>query len=106
MLEQASGHGEALDLWMAGEAWCQQQLYLAAQTADTILIEGARGMFDGEPSSADLAARFSIPIAIVMDVKGMAQTAAAIVTGLAISVTTLRLPVCSLTIVALNGIAN
>jgi cobyrinic acid a,c-diamide synthase len=84
ILEQASGNPvKPLDLWMAGDAWCQQQLFLAAQDADIILIEGAMGMFDGEPSSADLAARFSIPIAIVMDVKGMAQTAAALVSGLA-----------------------
>ena len=41
------------------------------------------GMFDGEPSSADLAAAFEIPVVIVMDVKGMAQTAAAIAMGLA-----------------------
>jgi len=72
-----------LDLWMAGEAWCQQQLYLAAKTADLILIEGAMGMFDGEPSSADLAARFNIPMVIVMDVSAMAQTAAALASGLA-----------------------
>ncbi len=72
-----------LDMWMAGEQWCQAQLYEAAKTADLILIEGAMGLFDGEPSSADLAARFAIPIALVMDVKGMAQTAAAVVAGLA-----------------------
>lgn len=84
VLAQASGQRVVpLDMWMAGESWCQHQLYLAAQTADLILIEGAMGMFDGEPSSADLAARFNIPMAIVMDVKGMAQTAAAIATGLA-----------------------
>jgi cobyrinic acid a,c-diamide synthase len=84
ILEQASGNPvKPLDLWMAGDAWCQRQLFLAAQSADIILIEGAMGMFDGDPSSADLAARFSIPIAIVIDVKGMAQTAAAIATGLA-----------------------
>jgi cobyrinic acid a,c-diamide synthase len=84
ILEQASGNPvKPLDLWMAGDAWCQRQLFLAAQEADIILIEGAMGMFDGEPSSADLAARFSIPMAIVMDVKGMAQTAAAIAVGLA-----------------------
>jgi len=84
ILAQASGEPVIpLDLWMAGEAWCQQALYRAAQTADLILIEGAMGMFDGEPSSADLAAHFGIPVAIVMDVKGMAQTAAAIATGLA-----------------------
>lgn len=72
-----------LDLWMAGEEYCQQQLYKAATVADLIIIEGAMGMFDGEPSSADLAARFNIPLVIVMDVKGMAQTAAAIAQGLA-----------------------
>lgn len=84
ILAQASGQDvEQLDLWMAGENYCQQKLYEAAKTADLILVEGAMGMFDGEPSSADLAARFNIPVAIVMNVKGMAQTAAAIAMGLA-----------------------
>lgn len=84
ILAQASGDDvEQLDLWMAGEAYCQQKLYEAAQVADLIIVEGAMGMFDGEPSSADLAARFNIPLAIVMNVKGMAQTAAAIAGGLA-----------------------
>jgi len=84
ILKQASGQDvEQLDLWMAGDKYCQQMLFDAAQQADLILIEGVMGMFDGEPSSADLAARFNIPMAIVMDVKGMAQTAAAIATGLA-----------------------
>ena len=84
ILAQASGEVvEQLDMWMAGEDYCQQKLFEAAQVADLILVEGAMGMFDGSPSSADLAARFNIPIAIVMDVKGMAQTAAALVLGLA-----------------------
>lgn len=84
ILAQASGHAvEQLDIWMAGDAYCQQKFYEAAQVADLILVEGAMGMFDGEPSSADLAARFNIPLAIVMDVKGMAQTAAALATGMA-----------------------
>ncbi|TEW56536.1 cobyrinate a,c-diamide synthase [Psychromonas sp. RZ22] len=84
ILAQASNaHVEQLDMWMAGENYCQQKLYEAAQQADLILVEGAMGLFDGEPSSADLAARFNIPIAIVMDVKGMAQTAAAVAIGLA-----------------------
>ena len=84
ILEQASGQPvEPLDLWMAGEADCKHKLYVAAKQADLILVEGAMGMFDGSPSSADLAATFGIPIAIVMDVKGMAQTAAALATGLA-----------------------
>ncbi len=84
ILAQASGQPvEQLDMWMAGEEHCQNSLYEAAKTADLILVEGAMGMFDGEPSSADLAARFGIPLVIVMDVKGMAQTAAAIAHGLA-----------------------
>lgn len=84
VLAQASKHAVApIDLWMAGDAWCQQKFYEAAQQADLIIVEGAMGMFDGNPSSADLAARFNIPLVIVMDVKGMAQTAAAIASGLA-----------------------
>ena len=84
ILAQASKQPvEQLDIWMAGDTYCQTMLYEAAQAADLILVEGAMGMFDGDPSSADLAARFNIPAAIVMDVKGMAQTAAAVATGLA-----------------------
>ena len=84
ILAQASKQPvEQLDIWMAGDEYCQKMLFNAAQEADLILVEGAMGMFDGEPSSADLAARFNIPAAIVMDVKGMAQTAAAVATGLA-----------------------
>ena len=83
ILEQASGQPvRQIDLWMAGEDWCRRQFYEAAKVADLILIEGAMGMFDGEPSSADLAALFGVPMVVIMDVKGMAQTAAAVVTGL------------------------
>ncbi|MCK7545869.1 MULTISPECIES: cobyrinate a,c-diamide synthase [Marinobacter] len=84
VLAQASGQPvDQLDLWMAGEAYCQRRFYEAALEADLILVEGAMGIFDGEPSSADLAARFGLPMVIVMDVKGMAQTAAALVSGIA-----------------------
>ena len=84
VLEQACGRPvEQIDLWMCGEAWCQSRFYQAAKTADVILVEGAMGMFDGQPSSADLAVRFNMPVAIVMDVKGMAQTVGAVARGLA-----------------------
>ncbi|MDI5984168.1 cobyrinate a,c-diamide synthase [Halomonas sp. M4R5S39] len=84
VLAQASGRPvDQLDLWMAGEAYCRQRLFDAALEANLILVEGAMGLFDGEPSSADLAALFDLPLVIVMDVKGMAQTAAALVAGLA-----------------------
>jgi cobyrinic acid a,c-diamide synthase len=84
ILAQASGNEvEQLDMWMAGDAWCRDKLFEAACNSDLILIEGAMGLFDGEPSSADLAAKFGIPVLVVMNVKGMAQTAGAVIRGLA-----------------------
>ncbi len=71
-----------LDLWMCGEAHCQHLLYQAAQQADVILIEGVMGMFDGQCSSADIAAKFNLPMLAVVDAGAMAQTFGAIVNGL------------------------
>ena len=79
----ASGHAAfQLDLWMVGERDCQRLLYEAATEADLILIEGVMGMFDGQPSSADLAKRFGIPIVAVIDAGAMAQTFGAVCFGL------------------------
>ncbi len=84
ILQQASGNPVyQLDLWMGGQAHCQQLLYQAANTADLILIEGVMGLFDGEPSSADVAATFGIPVLAVIDATAMAQTFGAVVHGLA-----------------------
>lgn len=84
ILQQASGKPVTqLDLWMVGEAECKHILYQAACEADLILIEGVMGMFDGDPSGADLAEYFDIPIAIVIDARSMAQTFGAIALGLA-----------------------
>jgi cobyrinic acid a,c-diamide synthase len=41
------------------------------------------GMFDGNPSGADMAEFFGIPVAIVIDARSMAQTFGAIALGLA-----------------------
>ncbi|WP_024302476.1 cobyrinate a,c-diamide synthase [Pseudogulbenkiania sp. MAI-1] len=84
ILEQASGHPVySLDLWMTGETDCRQRLYDAAADADLILIEGSMGLFDGTPSSADLAQTFGVPVLAVIDATGMAQTFAAVAHGLA-----------------------
>lgn len=40
------------------------------------------GLFDGRPSSADLAARFGIPVVAVIDAEAMAQTFGAVALGL------------------------
>src|ERR1017187_2194577 len=57
LLACASGEPvHQLDLFMGGERHCRALLHEAAETADLILVEGAMGLFDGAPSSADLAA--------------------------------------------------
>ena len=84
ILEHASGNPVyQLDLWMGGEGHCRQLLYEAAGDADLILIEGVMGLFDGNPSSADLAQRFGIPVLAVIDASAMAQTFGALAHGLA-----------------------
>lgn len=84
ILEQASGAAVyQLDLWMGGEAHCRHLLYKAAAEADLILVEGVMGLFDGTPSSADLARLFGIPVLAVINATAMAQTFGAIAHGLA-----------------------
>jgi cobyrinic acid a,c-diamide synthase len=84
ILERASGYPVyQLDLWMAGEAECRRLLYEAAGEADLILIEGVMGLFDGNPSSADLAQKLGVPVLAVIDATGVAQTLGAIALGLA-----------------------
>jgi cobyrinic acid a,c-diamide synthase len=84
ILEHACGQPVyQLDLWMVGEAECRRLLYEAAQEADLILIEGAMGLFDGEPSGADIAELFAVPVLAVIDAAAAAQTLGAIAYGLA-----------------------
>ncbi|TXG99838.1 MAG: cobyrinate a,c-diamide synthase [Rhodocyclaceae bacterium] len=72
-----------LDLGMCGEADARWRLARAAADSDLILIEGVMGLFDGEPSAADLAERFGIPIMALIDAGAMAQTFGAVAHGLA-----------------------
>ena len=79
----ASGHPcENIDLWMCGEADARWRLAAAAKDADLILIEGVMGLFDGDPSAADLAQRFDVPVLAVVDASAMAGTFGALAFGL------------------------
>ena len=83
ILQQASGHAvHQLDLWMGSTEQCRSLLYDAAGEADLILVEGVMGLFDGVPSSADLAQTLGIPVLAVIDASAMAQTFAAVAHGL------------------------
>ena len=84
ILERASGRPVyQLDLWMGGETHCRRLLHEVAGSADLILIEGVMGLYDGTPSSADLARLFGIPVVAVIDAGAMAQTFGAVAYGLA-----------------------
>jgi cobyrinic acid a,c-diamide synthase len=76
-----------LDSWAMPPAVLDGLLGQAAEDADLVLIEASMGLFDGAGPkgqagrAADLAARWAIPILLVMDVSGQSQTAAATARG-------------------------
>jgi len=83
VLEQASrAKVHTLDLWMVGLEQSRQRLARAAREADVVLVEGVMGLYDGDPSAADLARAFDLPVLAVIDASAMAQTAGAVVLGL------------------------
>jgi cobyrinic acid a,c-diamide synthase len=79
-----------LDSWAMPPALLDALVADAARDAGVLVIEGAMGLFDGAPgeagrtgAAADLAARFGVPVLLVLDVIAQAQSAAAVVTGFA-----------------------
>ncbi len=84
ILAAASGAPvHTIDLWMTGIEDAQARLAEAARSADLILVEGVMGLHDGDPSSADVARRFGLPVLTVIQAGAMAQTFGAIALGLA-----------------------
>lgn len=71
-----------LDPWMCGEEEGRARLAAAATEADLILVEGVMGLYDGEPSTADIARRYGLPVLLVIDASGVAQTFGALAHGL------------------------
>ncbi len=78
-----------LDSWAMPPAFLDSLVARAANAAELLVIEGAMGLFDGAPlprrggASADLAARFGVPVILVLDVFAQAQSAAAVARGFA-----------------------
>jgi cobyrinic acid a,c-diamide synthase len=78
-----------LDSWAMPPALLDA-LVDAASDAEILVIEGVMGLFDGiagmpgrRGSTADLAARFGLPVVLVLDVAGQSQSAAAVLRGFA-----------------------
>lgn len=71
-----------LDLWMCGEEFTRTTLQENSRGADIAIIEGVMGMFDGGLSSSGVLAKtLGLPGILVLDVRSMAESTAAIVKG-------------------------
>jgi cobyrinic acid a,c-diamide synthase len=79
-----------LDSWAMAPALLDALAREACEATEILVIEGVMGLFDGvaatpgrSGATADLAARFRLPVLLVIDVSGQSQTAAAVVRGIA-----------------------
>ncbi len=79
-----------LDSWAMPSPVLEGLLSSALQDTDLLIVESAMGLFDGlmEPEGArgapsDIAARFDIPVVLVLDVSGQGQSAGAVAHGFA-----------------------
>jgi len=77
-----------LDSWAMPRPFLDALAARAADDADIFIIEGVMGLFDGAAgtagergATADLAAHFDLPVALVLDISRQAQSAAAVVRG-------------------------
>lgn len=70
-----------LDIWMAGQDYVRGCFQRHAGDADIAVIEGVMGMYDGEYSTASLARLLDVPVILVIDAYGMAESAGAVVYG-------------------------
>ncbi|HHT9125841.1 MAG TPA: cobyrinate a,c-diamide synthase [Candidatus Brocadiia bacterium] len=76
-----------LDTWIMGGDVCIKLFKRAAAKADISIIEGVMGLYDGHlidgeaGSSAHLAKILRTPVILIVDAKGMARSAGAVVLG-------------------------
>ncbi|MEE9201551.1 MAG: cobyrinate a,c-diamide synthase [Candidatus Brocadiales bacterium] len=76
-----------LDTWMMGRDACIQSFGRAGSDADISVIEGVMGLYDGHRdasgtgSTAEMARLLDAPVILVVDAKGLGQSAAAVVMG-------------------------
>jgi len=85
-----AGKGLNLDTWAMPPQVIDALIAEAAHGGDVLVIEGAMGLFDGVPgiegrsgAAADIAARYSLPVLLILDVSGQSQSAAAVAAGFA-----------------------
>jgi len=79
-----------LDSWAMPPALIDGLMRSGADGSDVLVVEGVMGLFDGvgheegrTGATADLAARFRLPVVLVIDMSGQSQSAAALLRGFA-----------------------
>ncbi len=97
-----------IDSWAMSPGHMSRILASSAEGRELVVIEAAMGLFDGvtdagrrSGAAADIAALFRIPVILVVDIRGQAQSAGAVVRGFATYD-----PEVSLAGVILNGVAS
>ncbi|GAB7023612.1 cobyrinate a,c-diamide synthase [Salidesulfovibrio brasiliensis] len=76
-----------LDGWMQDPAVIPDLFHRHARGAETVILEGVMGLYDGASgsdetgSTAQLAKLLDLPVVLVADVRSMARSAAALVSG-------------------------
>ncbi|MCX7794305.1 MAG: cobyrinate a,c-diamide synthase [Thermodesulfovibrionales bacterium] len=70
-----------LDLWMMGDDYVKGIFNKYSEGMDAVIIEGVMGLFDGTPSAADLARFLKVPVILIIDAYGMAESIRPVVRG-------------------------
>lgn len=76
-----------LDSWMTSSSYLQEYFLSTSEEADLSVIEGVMGLYDGKEdtaltgSTAEIAILTDSPVLLVVDVRSMGRSAAAIVLG-------------------------
>lgn len=81
---RAAGKCEAynLDTWLMSRERVSELFMRGARGSDVAVIEGAMGLYDGgECSTSEIAKLLGAPVVLVMDVKSLGESAAAMAVG-------------------------
>ncbi len=70
-----------LDLWMCGDAYVRDCFHRHGSKADIAVVEGVMGLYDGGLSTASLSHVLGLPVILVVDAYGMAESAGALIRG-------------------------
>ncbi len=70
-----------LDLWMCGDAYVRDCFHRHGSKADIAVVEGVMGLYDGPLSTARLSHVLGLPVILVVDAYGMAESAGPLIKG-------------------------